>query len=184
MELHSDPHPVAARQREIRDLLLPELEQIVAAVGQPRFRAAQLAQWLYSRRVESFEAMNNLPKAFREYLKQHFKLVPLHVAAVDRSTDGTRKLLLRLTDARGGRERHHSDRGTRHAVHLESGRMRDGMCVLRDRADGAPSESDAVRRSSAQIIAAPRRKTRRQLTNYVFMGMGEPLANYPRLCGR
>jgi 23S rRNA (adenine2503-C2)-methyltransferase len=55
-------------RREIRDLLLPELEQVATDAGEPAFRSRQLAQWLYTRRVESFDAMTNLPAAFRKYL--------------------------------------------------------------------------------------------------------------------
>src|SRR5260370_30372855 len=73
---------------------------MAVAAGQPRFRAGQLAQWLYARRVESFDAMSNLPAAFRQYLIEYFKLCPLPAAAVDHSSDGTTKLLLRLFHGR------------------------------------------------------------------------------------
>ena len=64
MDTHPDTpgvEPDSVKRRDIRDLMLPELEQMVVAAGQPRFRAGQLAQWLYARRVESFDAMTNLP---------------------------------------------------------------------------------------------------------------------------
>jgi len=103
MELEAKIHAragVGSEPRDIRDLLLAELEAWVIAAGQPQFRAKQLAQWLYGRRVESFDAMANLPFPFRQDLKLYFNLSPVPVAAVKRSVDGTVKLLLRLTDGR------------------------------------------------------------------------------------
>ena len=86
----------AIKRRDIRDLLLPELERTVADAGQARFRAGQIARWLYARRAESFDAMSNLPAELRQYLKLHFNLCPLGIAAAHHSADGTIKLLLRL----------------------------------------------------------------------------------------
>src|SRR5579883_3340238 len=86
--------------RNIRGLLMAELEQIAAAAGMPLFRARQIAQWLYTHRVESFDEMTNLPLEFRQHLKTRFTLAPLGVAALNRSADGTAKLLLRLEDGR------------------------------------------------------------------------------------
>ncbi len=59
---------------DIRDLGLEELEARVAEAGERSFRAKQIAGWLYGRGAESFDAMLDLPKPFREYLKQHFKI--------------------------------------------------------------------------------------------------------------
>src|SRR5579862_8160314 len=59
---------------DIRDLGLDELERVVSDAGERSFRAKQLAGWIYSRGVESFDAMLDLPKGFRKYLKHHFTI--------------------------------------------------------------------------------------------------------------
>ncbi|NDJ60926.1 MAG: bifunctional tRNA (adenosine(37)-C2)-methyltransferase TrmG/ribosomal RNA large subunit methyltransferase RlmN, partial [Chloroflexi bacterium] len=46
-----------------------ELADLLAAWGEPRFRAKQIWSWLYDKRVDSFDAMTNLPKALRERLQ-------------------------------------------------------------------------------------------------------------------
>ena len=169
------------KRRDIRDLLLPELERVVADAGQPRFRAGQLAQWLYARRVESFDAMSNLPAAFREYLKKYFKLYPLPVAVVDHSSDGTTKLLLRLFD---GREIESviipSDGRVTLCISSQAGcAMGCAFCAT---ARMGLERNLTTAEIVAQVITAARYPEDGQhLTNYVFMGMGEPLANYPRL---
>ena len=67
-------------------------------------------------------------------------------------------------------------------MHLQSGGLRDGLRVLRDGADGACSGISAPARFSARSSRHGTISTDgEKLTNYVFMGMGEPLANYPRL---
>jgi 23S rRNA (adenine2503-C2)-methyltransferase len=171
----------ASRPRDIRDLLLPELEQIAVDAGMPRFRAKQVAQWLYTRRVESFDAMTNLPAAVREYLKLHFNLSPLPVVAVNRSTDGTIKLLLRLAD---GREIESViiPSGDRITLCISSQAGCAMKCAFCATAKMGLERNLTAGEIVAQVIAASRYLEEGQhLTNFVFMGMGEPLANYPRL---
>src|SRR5271167_1807643 len=173
--------PDSVKRRDIRDLLLPELEQMVVAAGQPRFRAGQLAQWLYARRVESFDAMSNLPAAFREYLKEYFKLCALPVVATDHSSDGTTKLLLRLYD---GREIESviipTDERVTLCISSQAGCAMD--CAFCATARMGLERNLTTAEIVGQVVAASRHvEAGQHLTNYVFMGMGEPLANYPRL---
>ena len=181
VEPQSNPPLVAASRHDIRDLMLAELEQIVIAAGQPRFRANQLAQWLYAKRVESFDEMTNLPVTFREYLKQYFKLTPLAVAAVDRSIDGTTKLLLGLADAREIESViiPTPDRATLCISSQAGCAMNCAFCAT---AKMGLERNLTCAEIIGEVIAASRHLEEcRQITNYVFMGMGEPLANYPRL---
>jgi 23S rRNA (adenine2503-C2)-methyltransferase len=82
----------------IKALDRAELQQLVADLGQPRFRADQLVRWLYARAARSFAEMTDLPAGLRETLAGRLEL-PLP-DLVDRqvSADGTRKYLLRLAD--------------------------------------------------------------------------------------
>lgn len=74
------------------------LEELLASLGQPRFRATQLFEWLYGHGARSYSEMTNLPASLRETLAED---APLHVPEiVDKrvSTDGTRKYILQLAD--------------------------------------------------------------------------------------
>jgi 23S rRNA (adenine2503-C2)-methyltransferase len=66
--------------------------------GHPGWRAGQIMDWLYVKRVDTFDAMSNLPKALREELKETFRFDALKVITVQRSSDGTVKFLFGLHD--------------------------------------------------------------------------------------
>lgn len=74
------------------------IEELVVSLGQPRFRAKQLIQWLYKHGVESYDQMSNLPAKLREQLAIAAPLVPPVVVDAQVSADGTRKFLLQLQD--------------------------------------------------------------------------------------
>ncbi|HUA33106.1 MAG TPA: 23S rRNA (adenine(2503)-C(2))-methyltransferase RlmN [Candidatus Binataceae bacterium] len=171
----------ATESRDLRDATLEELERIVADGGERPFRARQIARWLFQSRVESFDAMSDVPAGLREYLKVHFKIGGAAVAHVARATDGTRKLLIRLED------------GEEIETVIIPTDKRITLCISSQAGCAMACEFCATARMGlhrnltageivAQIFAARRELGfDEELTNYVFMGMGEPLANYPRL---
>ncbi|WP_239442814.1 23S rRNA (adenine(2503)-C(2))-methyltransferase RlmN [Gordonibacter sp. An230] len=67
-------------------------------LGQPSFRAKQLAQWLYVHHVNSYENMTNLPVSLRESLSERFPLHPATLAERRISHDGTRKYIVEFHD--------------------------------------------------------------------------------------
>lgn len=77
---------------------LEQLEDLVSGLGQPRFRAKQLHEWIHLHNATSYDDMTNLPKTLRERLKTDFPLVKANIAEVRHSSDGTRKYLLKLAD--------------------------------------------------------------------------------------
>jgi 23S rRNA (adenine2503-C2)-methyltransferase len=171
----------SAEPRDIRDFTLDELERIVAEAGERPYRARQLAHWLHQRGAESFDAMLELPAALRTHLEQHFKLDAPSVTQVSSSADGTRKLLLRLHD------------GEAIETVIIPADKRVTLCLSTQAGCAMGCEFCATARmglhrnlTAAEIVsqvAAARRELGEgeQFTNYVFMGMGEPLANYQRL---
>lgn len=182
MDIPAGPAPSeSCRQRDIFDLLLDELEAEVVRAGERPYRARQVAWWLHRRRAESFARMSNLPAGLREYLNQHFSFGSIRSAVVSRAADGTRKLLLQLGDGEA----------------IESviipARGRVTLCLSSQAGCAmgcsfcATAGMGLCRNLSAGEIVGQIRAARRglepgeELTNYVFMGMGEPLANYPRL---
>ncbi len=171
----------AAARPDIRDFALDELEAALSEFGEPSYRARQIMAWLWKRGADSFAAMHDLPAALRAALADRFALGALDPAFVARAGDGTRKLLLALGDG----ERIES-------VIIPAG-DRVTLCVSSQAGCAMGCEFCATARMGlrrnlsageilGQIIAARRFLDREEaLTNYVFMGMGEPLANYPRL---
>ena len=152
----------------------------MAGWGQPRYRAEQLEAWLYKRHVTDLSRMSNLPKSVRRRLAADYVVDPLRpVVAVD-STDGfTQKALFALPD---GRE-------------IETVLMRynrrQTLCISTQVGCAmacpfcATGQMGFMRNLSAGEIVAQVLHFARQLdqeehrvTNIVFMGMGEPLANY------
>jgi 23S rRNA (adenine2503-C2)-methyltransferase len=174
-------HPAAAIKPDVRALVLNELESIVSEAGERAFRARQIMGWLWARGAESFDAMLDLPAAFREQLKERFRIGAIAHTHVARSIDGTRKLLLRLGD---GEEIESviipTDGRTTLCISSQAGcAMGCGFCAT---ARMGLHRNLAAGEILGQLMAARRElDTGEIFTNYVFMGMGEPLANYPRL---
>jgi 23S rRNA (adenine2503-C2)-methyltransferase len=176
-----EPPGLPGARRDLRDLMLDDLETAVAAAGERPFRARQIAHWLWHKGVDSFDAMRDLPAALRIELAERFTLAPITVSAVRRSADGTRKLLLRLAD------------GEEIETVIIPAEDRVTLCLSSQAGCAMGCEFCATARMglhrnltaaeiAGQIFAARRElNPGEHLTNYVFMGMGEPLANYPRL---
>src|SRR6266436_8624873 len=165
----------------IRDMTLDEVEQMITTAGERPYRARQILHWLYARGAESFDEMRDLPSTLRQYLKQNFKLGSEALSFVSRSTDGTLKILIRLAD------------GEEIESVIIPSENRVTLCMSSQVGCAMACEFCATARMGlhrnltssemlAQIFAARRELAdAEELTNYVFMGMGEPLANYPRL---
>lgn len=82
----------------ILGLTLPELREAFEAMGEKPYRAEQVFDWLYLKRVDSFEAMSNLSKALRERLLSSYSLSLPRIFHEERAKDGTIKLLLEMVD--------------------------------------------------------------------------------------
>ena len=81
-------------KENILDLTREELEQRVS----PPFRAKQIMQWIYQKRVEEFASMSNLSKNMRKELEEKFTIAPPTIINVETSKDGSKKYLLALQD--------------------------------------------------------------------------------------
>lgn len=161
---------------DIKSLSRPELEALMADLGQPKFRAKQVFQWLH-RGVASFEEMSNLPKALREQLAEQCLLTVPQVERKQVSRlDGTIKYLWRLGDGNC----------------VESVLMRyqhgNTVCVssevgcLMGCAFCASTLGGLVRRLTAgeildQVIFV-QKESGEKISNIVLMGIGEPLDNF------
>lgn len=152
---------------------LPELQQIVATLGMPRFTAGQIAQWIYKKHAMSIDDMTNLSKKNREALSEQYCVGAMEPADSQHSKDGTVKYLFPTEDG------HYietvfipdHDRATL-CVSCQVGcKMNCMFCATGKQGwEGNLTAADIMN----QIYAVPEWE---QLTNIVFMGQGEPMDN-------
>jgi 23S rRNA (adenine2503-C2)-methyltransferase len=160
----------------------PELEAWVQAAGSRPFRARQLQHWLYKRGVADFEAMTDLAKDFRAQLGAQAEVKLPEIVLARQSEDGTRKWLLRA-DASQAFEMvfiPETDRGTL-CISSQVGCVLD--CSFCSTAQQGFNRNLTTAEIVGQVWLAQRELgfepgSERRVTNVVFMGMGEPLANF------
>ena len=160
----------------------PELEAWVQAAGSRPFRARQLQHWLYKRGVADFEAMTDLAKDFRAQLAAQAEVKLPEIVLARQSEDGTRKWLLRA-DASQAFEMvfiPETDRGTL-CISSQVGCVLD--CTFCSTAQQGFNRNLTTAEIVGQVWLAQRELGfepggERRVTNVVFMGMGEPLANF------
>ena len=167
----------------ITGLTKEELESQIIELGQPKYRAGQVMEWIYSKRVKSFSEMTNLPERFRSDLDTKYVISPLTPVKDDRSSDTTRKYLYQLKDGRYietviipasiGQHGKRSDRNTL-CVSSQVG-CAYGCKFCASGLDGFTRNLEAAE-ITGQILAVEE-ETMKKINNVVFMGMGEPLAN-------
>ena len=165
---------------DIKSMTLRELEEWLITIGEKKFRAKQIYQWIHIKHVEGFDDMTNLSMELREKLKQKANLVVLKEELVQISKiDGTRKYLFALSDGNMiesvlMRYKH----GNSVCVSSQVG-CRMGCRFCASTLDGlvrnlTPSEIlEQIYRISAS--------TGERVSNVVVMGSGEPMDNYNNL---
>jgi 23S rRNA (adenine2503-C2)-methyltransferase len=162
------------------DLDLAQLTQFVTDLGQPKFRARQIWQWLYQHYADDFSAMHNLPQSLRDTLAEQAHIAPLKIVSNQYSSDGqTEKILSQLPDGQ----------------YIETVLMRydrrNTLCISTQAGCAmgcvfcATGQMGFFRNLTVGEIVTPVLHFARQLaaeekhvTNIVMMGMGEPLHNY------
>jgi len=85
-------------KKDIRNFSKEELEALFLQMGEQRFRAKQVHEWLWQKGAQSFEQMTNLSKGLREKLSEAYLINAIQVDKVQRSLDGTIKSRFRLHD--------------------------------------------------------------------------------------
>ncbi len=162
----------------IKNFTLPDMEAWVESIGEPRFRARQLFRQIYNRRIRSWNECTDLSKMFRAQLEFGTHLNALTIIEKQEASDGTTKYLFRLHDG--------------HFIEsvLIPDPPRCTLCISSQ--VGCPFKCRfcltgtlGYKRdlSTAEIVdqicrVQDEQGVHRRITNIVFMGMGEPLANY------
>lgn len=163
--------------RYINELDPIELSEFIASCCQPPFRLQQIYHWLYKEGIDSFEQMLNLPKPFRDKLKDHFLFSFPQVAEVLTSKDGTQKFLLCLADGAMIETVVIRDKGRLTLCLSTQVGCRQGcsFCVTGKIGFHRSLEHYEI---SDQVLVVSNYLKPRKITHLVFMGMGEPLDNY------
>jgi 23S rRNA (adenine2503-C2)-methyltransferase len=181
------PITAAAKLPGLLGLSPTDIAAFVAELGEPAFRAKQILEWIYAKRATSIEAMSSLSKSLRVALAEKFTARCLTIAKVTGSEDTTRKFLLKLQDGRyvetvlipanpalyGG----DSDRRTL-CVSSQVGCAYD--CKFCASGLAGFTRNLTAAEIVEQIVQVEAYAGER-VDNLVFMGMGEPLANFENL---
>lgn len=83
---------------DVKSMTLTELTEWIQSVGEPKYRAPQLYQWIHDKRAKSLDDMSNVPKALKQKCLEQGEFVSVLKRDVQVSKDGTRKYLFELTD--------------------------------------------------------------------------------------
>ena len=163
----------------IFDLTYDDLKDWLMRHGEPGFRADQIFDWLYAKRVGRFSAMSNLPKQLRERLDEHFQIPSLKELTKQVSKDGTVKYLFALHDQHGIETvvmKH--DYGISICVTTQVG-CRIG-CTFCASTLGGLKRNLSAGEIVAQVVQAQKAldEKNQRIKSIVVMGTGEPFENY------
>ena len=170
---------VVSPKKDIKDLRFDELKAELRALGEPGFRAGQVFSWLYRKGKATFGEFSDISKGLKEKLETNYFIGRMDVDERRRSADGTEKFLFRLP---GGYfiETVLIPSGKRRTVCLSTQAGCKFACAF------CASGLDGFKRNlspseiTGQVLFL-RDTLDRELTNLVFMGMGEPLDNFDNL---
>ncbi|MGH7153632.1 MAG: 23S rRNA (adenine(2503)-C(2))-methyltransferase RlmN, partial [Acetobacteraceae bacterium] len=184
-----DPPPAQLEdgRRELVGLSRAELAHEIAAIGEAPFRAGQLWHWIYHRGATDFSSMSSIAGPLRQKLADRFVIGRPKIAAVQTSTDQTRKWLFRFRDGQEAETVYipdpYEDRGS---VCISS----QVGCTLSCRFCHTGTQRLVRNLGAAEIVGqfmaardaytewpSPKGETPRRLSTIVLMGMGEPLFN-------
>ena len=169
-------------KKDIRQLSKAALEGVFADMGEPRFRAKQIHEWLWQKGAHSFEAMTNVSKVLREKLAESFVIQNITLDKKQISLDGTIKSRWRLHDGHlvesvlipvPEEKRFTVCVSCQVGCSLTCSFCATGRMKRVRNLDAAEifDQVVLVNQQSLEVFGHP-------LTNIVYMGMGEPLLAY------
>lgn len=165
---------------DIRSYTLEELEEKLEELGEAKFRARQIFQWLHEKHVNSYDEMTNISHQLQEKLRENIEFFPLHKVQVQESAiDGTRKYLFELKDNNvvesvWMKYKH----GNSVCISSQVG------CRMGCRFCASTLDGFVRNLSAAEMLSQVYRieeDTNERVSNIVVMGTGEPLDNYESL---
>lgn len=163
-------------KKDIKNLTLAGLKIELQKLSKPSYRASQIFHWIYKKGIQDFDSMPNLPKGFRDKLKQFYYIGTIKTRKHLKSIDKTEKILFELLD------------GNFIEAVLIYAEGRKTLCLSTQVgckyacsfcASGAMHFKRNL--STSEILSQVlffQHMLKHRITNFVFMGMGEPLDNY------
>ncbi|MFD0825287.1 23S rRNA (adenine(2503)-C(2))-methyltransferase RlmN [Neobacillus sp. M.A.Huq-85] len=170
------------KKPSIYSLQLHELKEWLSENGEKPFRAEQIFDWLYKKRITSFDEMSNLSKDLRDKLELHFVVTTLKTVIQQTSSDGTIKFLFELHDGYSIETvlmRH--DYGNSVCVTTQVG-CRIGCTFCASTLGGLKRHLEAGE-IVAQVVNVQQAldETDERVSSVVIMGIGEPFDNYDNM---
>lgn len=159
-------------KKNIIGLTLAELQANFDALGLPRYTAKQIVYWIYNKRIRSFNTITNISKQNLKTLEEHFNIGTYDQSLATLSADGTKKYLFATPKGNVETVMIPEDDRTTLCVSSQVGcKMSCKFCMTgKCGFSGNLSASDIIN----QVLSV---EESAQLTNIVFMGMGEPFDN-------
>lgn len=158
-------------------MTLDELKEVVSECGLPKFAAKQIADWLYKKRVTSVDEMTNISLANRTVLSDKYNVGRSNPMEFQQSADGTKKYLFK-TDADKLIESvmiPDNERSTLCVSSQVGCKFNCLFCMTGKQGFNGNLSANEILNQVFSVHEAD------ELTNIVFMGMGEPLDNYDEL---
>ncbi|MGX6441994.1 23S rRNA (adenine(2503)-C(2))-methyltransferase RlmN [Neobacillus sp. K501] len=173
---------IEEKKTSIYSLELHELKDWLSENGEKPFRAEQIFDWLYKKRISSFEEMSNLSKGLRDKISQQFQLTTLKTVIKQTSADGTIKFLFELHDGYSIETvlmRH--DYGNSVCVTTQVG-CRIGCTFCASTLGGLKRHLETGE-IVAQVVTVQQAldETDERVSSVVIMGIGEPFDNYDNM---
>ncbi len=164
---------------DLRSLTVKELKTVAESLGQPSYRGMQLFEWLHKKKIRDLDEALNLPRAFREALRQQYSLSSLTLHTLQISRDGTRKYLFLLPDTQAIESVFMPyDYGNTVCVSSQVG-CRMGCRFCASTLNGL--SRNLLPGEMLEQIYRIEEETGKRVDHIVVMGMGEPLDNLENL---
>ncbi len=169
---------------DVKSLLFSELQEKLHELGEPSYRAGQIVDWLYKKRAKSFDEMTDLSRDLRAQLASQFAFGKIGIVRVLGSRDTTRKFLFRLSDENliesvliPASPALYGEKSDRRTICISTQVGCAYGCKFC--ASGLEGLSRNLRANEiVDQIVEVEREGGEKIDNIVFMGMGEPLANF------
>ncbi len=168
-------------------LTLDDWASLLKSEGHPNFRAKQIVEWIYEKRVSDFSQMTNLNQPLRNWLGKTFSLHDLATVLVTGSKDTTRKYLFRLGDRRlietvliPANQSMFGEKSERRTICVSSQVGCAYDCKFCASGLAGFTRNLTAGEIVSQVLKAEA-ESGESVQNIVFMGMGEPLANLRNL---
>jgi len=167
-------------KKNLRQLSLEEVKQLLQSLGEPAFRAGQVWQWIWQKHAASVDDMTNLSKSLRASIGEKYSIPSLSIDHTQYSEDGTIKVRFRTYDGHGV-EGVIIPTDTRMTACVSSQigcSLSCKFCATGYMDKKRNLEFDEIVDQVALLNRLAEEQSGKKLSNIVFMGMGEPLLNY------